>query len=812
MQTEDHLRHIKDKMAIGERREPERLLEDLIGQMGPSELISWRPDIVRIVNEFGKTRRRKLHEILDGRSRGHSDPDRCETGTANPLGSPAISPSSALVAEFKGALDELHQRHIFQWSTFYRDCIDLYFDRFLVEMDRPSPDDLITAVTEPLADHTHTVFSQGYVYVRRTHKHKDVISKSLNGLSQFLALPLDYYSAQTSSVSDYRSTVALRLLFSAALSGILEGYSWVQFDEDKGSNLLARFQRQWVHYVAFLTPKHAERVIDCIEPGPLASGLKFSALPLLDAVHRFYRREDDYYWPIPVLGQYAWNERRLDISIRPPLNAASQRLIETRAFLEEGFVKRTDFDHSLGRQVALVLAPLKPDMSAVVNHHEELRAMVVSVDQPKADTEEATLKSRTLTAERAFNVLDEALYALRSRLEATAPITYNFAREFPLHHQYRDRASFFHVIRTSVRDLLRTFERRDGVRLWCSVRRSGKTTACFDMETTTGDSVIVGQTCGAPPTPNADRFYLQVRDAVGSGVMVSSTFVKDIIRECAPVDIDDRRTVLIIDEYETLFGILKTAEYEDGIRYNVVQPILDQLVTFSQDNLLVFLGQRPSAYSILMDQNQLAPHVEQDSFPLFEHVSGTTTGEFSKLVDKILLGRIECTAGFLDVLHKETAGHPYLTANVLVEFVDWLIEKRRSQSGLRVHDKDFEAFARQKLEADKILLSHEFDFFRDAAEGALSEQGYRSNPWLFGVYWVLREVSRRNSRTFRISQKDFQDVTSRIPIPEGGRPVDCSALLRTASQANFLSYNRRDVSVPIRTLGRIVAAVRPALG
>ena len=809
MQIEDHLTRIKNRMATGERKVPERLLADLIGQMGASELSDWHPDIDRIVNEFQKKRRGKLLKILDARNRELSDSGQCKAGIAESPESPSISPTSTLVTEFRHALDELRERHIFQWSTFYRDCLDSYFGRFLDAMERPAPDDLVKALTDPLADHTQAVFSQEYAYFRSA-KHKDAVSKSITGLSQFLAMPLDYYSAQVSRVSGYRSTIALRLVFSAALSGIVEGYSRVRFGEDKGSNLLARFQRQWVHYAAFLTPKHAEHVIGCVDPGPLANGLKLYALPLLDALQKFFHREEEDYWPIPVLGQYSWPERRLDISIRAPRNAVSRRFIETRAFLEEGFVQSGDMRNALGRQVTLVIAPLKPDMRKLVDDHERLKTIVVPASPPYADTDEATRKSRTSTADRAFTVLDNALYTLRSKLEAKSPITYNFAREFPLHHQ--NRMSYFHVARTSVRDLLRTFERRNGVRLWCSIRRSGKTTACFDMETTTGDSIIVGQTCGASPNANAAVFYDQVRNAVGSGRMVTNTFVKDIITESAPGDIDGRRTVLIIDEYETLFGLLKNA-VEDGasIRYKVVQPILDQLVTFAQDNLLVFLGQQPDAYFILMDQNQLAPYVTQDPFPLFEHVAGTTAGEFSKLVEKILSGRIEFTAGFLDALHGETAGHPFLTANVLVEFVDWLIENKHPQSGLRVQDTDFAEFARSRLGVNQILLSPEYDFFRHAAVAALSEQGYRDNPWLFGVYWVLRELSSANSNAFGISRTDFQEVAGRIPIPKGGCPPDCSVLLRTASQANFLSLDDRYARVRIRTLGRIAAAVRPGL-
>ena len=111
-------------------------------------------------------------------------------------------------------------------------------------MERPSPDDPVEAFTGPLADHTHAIFSQGYDYVLRSRNHEHAINKSLSGLAQFLALPLDYYSARSSSVSDYPSVVGLRLLFSAALSGILEGYSRVPFGTQTGSSVLARYQRQ----------------------------------------------------------------------------------------------------------------------------------------------------------------------------------------------------------------------------------------------------------------------------------------------------------------------------------------------------------------------------------------------------------------------------------------------------------------------------------------------------------------------------------------------------------------------------------------
>jgi hypothetical protein len=230
-------------------------------------------------------------------------------------------------------------------------------------------------------------------------------------------------------------------------------------------------------------------------------------------------------------------------------------------------------------------------------------------------------------------------------------------------------------------------------------------------------------------------------------------------------------------------------------------------MTFSYDNLLVFLGQQPDAHFILMDQNQLAPYVQQAPFPLFEHTPDTKTGEFPELVRKILGDRIQCNARFLDKLFAETSGHPYLTANVLGEFVEWLIEQQRPLLGLGVRGGDFDEFAHRKLNSAQILLSPDYAFFRHTAAEAMSLQGYRDNPWLFTAYWVVRHLS--NGSSGRIERAGFSELMRRIPVPDGEATPDGNELLRTASQANFLSFDDDWVRVPIRTLGRIAAAVRP---
>ena len=793
---EASLTEIQSRMGGGERAWPEQRLTELMEQMGPAELSDWHTDIEMLVDKFHKKRRRNLLEIYNGRigASGQYAPEvQPRAGSYVTIG-----PESALVRDFESTLQELRERRIFQWSTFYRDGLARHFEKFVTTLRNVAPDDLGIALTEPLAEHARDVFSAGYDHARRNgRRHDDAVRGAVNGLARFLALPLEFYSARSSTASDSQSAFALRLLLSAAVTGILKGCSSASFGKETGREILPRFPRSWMHCAAFLIPRHAECVIDGLESGALSDGLQTSVLPMLDALHKSFDGASADYFPLPVTGLYSWPRRRLDIAVRPPGDA--QRLIEASAFLEEGFVSITDLEDAIGRQVTLVIAPLRPDVRTVVNERPALVDVVVAVDH-----------GRPRVAERGFQVWNQAVDKLRSRLQRNSPITYNFAREFPLH--VPDKAPFFHVARTSVRDLLRTFERRNGVRLWCSVRRSGKTTACLDLGSTSGDSTIVSQTCGESNREEARRFYVSVRQAVAAREIVSETFVKEVVSDCAPVDAENRRVVLVIDEYETLFGHLDAAAGDSrAIRYNVVQPILNQLTSFAYENLLVFLGQEPGAHFILMDQNQLAPYVTQEPFPLFEHASATTKGEFSALVDKILGGRVECAADFLDGLFDETAGHPYLTANVLVEFVDWLIETKRPQSALRVDGGDFGGFASHRLKADRILASQEYEFFRRGAAEAMSGRGFATNPWLFATYWILRELSSETAHRFGTQAADFEELTRRIPIPTGGHLPDPAEILRSASQANFLHYDGHTVSVKIRTLGRIASVVRPGL-
>lgn len=795
---EQTLRKVEELLAKGHAEEPQRLLTELIRAMSDHALSSWRADLLKTIERFQPKRRGQLLELIDRQTHAASSLVR---ESAN-VGFQDHS-SSAVVADlpdedvFRQALAELSERHIFQWSSHYDACLTRHFDKFLSHLkQQPRASDYADAVQRLLGEHAFDIFSKGYGYQMDRVGQSTAMQKSVGGLARFLDLPLEYYSVRSSDAVDRDSVQALRSLFSSSFRGIVQGYASVEFANGPGATVLPQHFKRFAHYLAFLEPAVTDDVADLIAEDDVAHRLRRTLVPLLESLEELIQKDHEDYYPIPIFGRYLDSRGRFEIGVRAPQSVTSRHAIEAHAYLGYEHVTVHALTEALASRVALVAAPLSPDVAAHVKAVPRLADMVVRAGEGQDDV-----------VQESVHAWERAIYALRSRLSQTIP--YNIAREFPLREP--TKAKFYHVQRTSVRDLLRTFDRKNGVRLWCSVRRSGKTTACFDFDFTDGDSVIVPQTCGTEPTPHGRLFYDRIFDAGESKTAIANDFVNNIVRDCAPVSVeDDQRIVFVIDEYETLFGYLETiATGNRLLRYTIVQPLLNQLVEFAQDNLLVFLGQQPDAHFIFMDQNQLAPYVEQDPFPLFEHIGGTSVGEFGLLVNKILSDRIDVSPGFLDALYRETAGHPFLTANVLCVLVDWLIAKQRSLRGLRLRERHFQAFHEDKLDLRQLTLYDDLSFFRETARQAMSERVYHSpDRWLYATYWSLRQIATTDCSSLTVSRSDFLELMNGIPAP--GDLPDANDILRKASQANFLRVSDDQVRVKIGMLGRIAASVQPA--
>ena len=348
------------------------------------------------------------------------------------------------------------------------------------------------------------------------------MAKSLSGLQRFLEIPIELYTAQASAATSPAEARALRTVASAMTSGILVGYSNVRFGEFVGSQVLPRYPRSWAHYVAFLDGDSLRAVTEALEAGEFSAGISANVQPFVDALDALCEGATDYV-PLPILGQLVWPNRRFEVSLKPPPKSQSGRPIEVHAYLDAGFVTGGAIAEAVSRDVCLVVAQVRPDLLRMVQATDRAADILVSPGDDAA-----------ATARRVLEVIQWAIYRRRSVLAGTVPLSYNFAREFPL--QNPNLARYFHVYRSSVRELLRTFERRNGVRLWCSVRRSGKTTACFDLGATTGGSTVVSQTCGTARLPDASEFYEHVVEALVSSAQIDKAFLQRVVTDLAGKD------------------------------------------------------------------------------------------------------------------------------------------------------------------------------------------------------------------------------------------------------------------------------------
>jgi hypothetical protein len=459
------------------------------------------------------------------------------------------------------------------------------------------------------------------------------------------------------------------------------------------------------------------------------------------------------------------------------------------------FVDRNQIEDAASRGVGAVLAPLHADLRIQMLNVERFSDIIVPTEGDEPHT-------------RLVALLEDHFYD-SAGTSSNRIIDFNYAAAFPLESPFLTRYS--HVYRSSVRLLMQDFQLRNGVRLWCSVRRSGKTTACAsDLGSTTSQTTVLAQTCDQTgQIADGDIFITAVRQALDSGRRLPDDFVATTVAACLPLE-NDGRVVLVLDEYETLFGELKSAmDFDGGTRYRVVQPLLNQLVAFTRDNLLIFMGQQPNAHWILTDQNQLSPVVMQDNFPLFAHDKGSqSTDEFEELLRKMMSPHVRLDDEFVDAVYEEAGGHPFLTGKMLIAFWDWLIEKHFPTSALDPAKVElFQDFAKESLTASAVAHSAHYDMFKHAAADHLSPRGRESVPWLHSVYSAMRGLVLNSRETFSMPEAQFESMVERY-----SGSMSPQELLASATRSNFLTLENGLVRPKIRVLARIAAAVRPMDG
>ncbi|MFC9062205.1 hypothetical protein ACFTXB_29835, partial [Streptomyces sp. NPDC057074] len=107
---------------------------------------------------FFKKRKIMLLELLDEKLYG-PPPAPATAAQAS------AQAEDAWLEEFHGALQDLSDRHIFQWSTYYRDRLAEDFNYFLDRLADPEEArKLLPKISSALSSHAEDIFQKGFNY------------------------------------------------------------------------------------------------------------------------------------------------------------------------------------------------------------------------------------------------------------------------------------------------------------------------------------------------------------------------------------------------------------------------------------------------------------------------------------------------------------------------------------------------------------------------------------------------------------------------------------------------------------------------
>lgn len=778
----------------------------LIRDLGPQELVLASHDIRELIHGFRNQRRRGLMEELDGRLGNVTSAPKVIDGTT--VRSP-VSPASTehlLSTRVDAMLLDLANNHIFKWFPHYRDVLRFIVDSALNEFpESGSIEAELTSISDHFAAHAKEIFGRGYAFqIWRGLAPTVAELKSISGLQAFLDMVVSVYLERRQSVRSAADATALWGLTSGMLSGIAAGYGAADLGGVTGWQLLAKNPRSWVPPIGFCRGVELMAFFEDFPARHRSDELFMTLVGTLLAIdrlaHKFYG--DDVL--LPRLSRMSVQlPARLDITLAAKRGSRRQDLLVT-CFWQGKLQSNQPVTAAQALRAAVVVAALD-DRTGNWVEQEEVPGVVNTVGHAAESQQIHHLSELIFACLEAREIQDDAY-------GAPSVITHNFAGDFPLDDP--DFRRQFLVQRHSVKLLLQEYDGSTGIHLWCSVRRSGKTTAAQELADSSGGSVVVTQTMDrVPRSPLQNIFATRVRDAFKAAADLPDDFFAKVVRECAlaatAVDSGDSRIVFIIDEYESLFELIDAYSRNDrALRVMVALPLLSQMVDFATRNLLIFMGQRPDAYLVLSAQNQLSPLVRQLSFPLFEHVDGAADTEFSQLLRYVLTERLPFDASFAAAVYEETSGHPYLTVNLMVDFCDYLIGNRFRLNGAALNGQQFADFTRDRLAAAALKRSPHYEFFQGQMAEYLSEQARSDEPWLCAIATILRTLATKHPKNFTCAFSSYEQWGA--PIGAVAR-MTAARLLTTGAQANFFRDNGGQVSAGVRLLGRLAGAAAPKL-
>lgn len=775
-----------------QRQQADELFRRIVLTANRETLTLLSHDLKEVLVTFEKKRRRALTDLLESVLSGR------KINSSAHVNQVAEATAAVLEGRYSGRLNELRDKHIFQWTTFYRDNIAYIYKDAIGSMSTVDTDlDVEDIVQSLFSEHSKDIFQRGYAHVRDRELAEEIaVTKSLRGLQQFIYLIMTLMIGERDNIGTTRDdTDHAWDIASAMISGVLLGYRHVVLDEKNGVSLLAQNMAAWLPALGFCRGRHAIQLAET--DNPVIQKTESAICSLLLGIDRWSTQANS---PVirPRLSRVNLGANRFDITYSFGV-AGLTRDLTVAAYLSGGVGGIRDLEDAIALQMDVIVADLSDACREWVES-KDLDQVIDSTDakgsisqfQNLAETIAATLVRRSTPA-----CGDLVL----------GRITRNYAREFPLDDPEFRR--LFEVERHSVKQIVQDLQRGTGAYVWCSVRRSGKTTAASALADSSSQTLVVFQSMDH--RPNALEINLlssRIRHALEDGRAIAENFFQGIVDACIAAAVspnaESRKLVFIIDEYESFFGLLDAyAKRDPGIRHTVAQPLLSQMLAFSMKNVLLLIGQRPDAHLILLSQNQLSPNIRQHEFPLFSHSPGRAS-EFTQLVGRVLSENLRFNDSFVDAIFEETRGHPYLTVNLLVDMCDWLIKTNSFMIGDELDARQFAQFADERLAPAQLKRSPYYSLFHSMLAEFISEASRQQEPWLYAVTSVLREIATRHPKRLACSIVSFEKFAKPLEILVS---LSAPRLLMSAVKANFLDEQDGMVKPAIPLMARLAASV-----
>ena len=773
----------------------------LFQQGSKEDLLRLQAPIQEIVNRFLKNKKRDLTNTLQRRLGEQVTAADVASDRQKVVGA---SDLRDFEASLRDRLDSLSKWHIFQWSTYYRDELrGIMADTVRLLNSGGDANVAFDLIGRLISDHSKEIFSKGYsfVSVQNGVTSELAIGKSLAGLRAFLDLPVEIYADESSRISSPKDCRILRRATSRMLAGVLIGFTATRLGDASASELLKRTIKSWAPALPLLEESDFDRVSEALDLEQL--------VPLLGRPLRILIRALDEASAkssvdavVVMSASVNLDDASIDMTLRPTTDSSDTKPLEF-AILGGG---SETVRHQIEQRVRLGYIACVTERPASTYWGgkfvpKSIADIIVSIPD---GTSEAT----SFLLER----LRLRFYESSVVVRPSTPLRTNIAERFPLENP--TLLTFFRVQRPSIRALETVLSTRTGVLLWCSVRRSGKTTGVSELANAIQEKSAVFQRCELTGIDKSSRMLFErVCDALDGLQPLPRDFLRRLVAQAAPMGVAPARgSILILDEYDRLFGRLRAAgRRNEDARHLVIQPLLDQLVEYATENLLILLGQQPNAHYIFMDQNQLSAYVQQEPYPLFSHEKGSSRGEFWDLIGRTFQQTLRFDPSFANAIHDETGGHPFLTVNLLRDYVDWLISTDVIPSQVTLTRSQFEKFAVTHLSSRSISLCRHYEYFRSAASEALSEDGATDSPWAHATYSVVRELGLHGSGpNMAVARSVIEERVTRVVDRVGLSGFTFESFVASAAQSNFVEVWDDMIAARIPLLARIAAAIRVA--